>query len=191
MVLFAGAGICLWVMVFWSVCLTPAAQSRAKVLNICADNAGGGSMVIVRRWKSGGEWTHPAAQHADWTSGKRHRDTARLSNGRRAFDRLLRGPPERGPQRRVTRLSPAFPSPDTVGGYISVNNRNITGQRPVYKIWDARDKDNPGKEAPGGHTEASPPHNNILCQTAYCLRRSRPAGASSPSQVCHVRSKKG
>lgn len=53
MVLFAGAGICLWVMVFWSVCLTPAAQSRAKVLNICADNAGGGSMVIVRRGKSG------------------------------------------------------------------------------------------------------------------------------------------
>ena len=57
MVLFAGAGICLWVMVFWSVCLTTATQSRAKVLNICADNAGGGSMVIVRRWKSGGEWT--------------------------------------------------------------------------------------------------------------------------------------
>lgn len=129
--------------------MTPAAQSRAKVLNICADNAGGGSMVIVRRWKSGGEWTHPAAQHADWTSGKRHRDTARLSNGRRAFDRLLRGPLERGPQRRVTRLSPAFPSPDTVGGYISVNNRNITGQRPDHKIWDARDTGQPGQRSPG------------------------------------------
>lgn len=134
MVLFAGAGICLWVMIFWSACLTPAAQSRAKVLNICADNAGGGSMVIVRRGKSGGEWTHPAAQHADWTSGKRHWDTARLSNGRRAFDKLLRGPPERGPQRRVMRLSPAFPSPDTVGGYISVNNRNITANGRFIKF---------------------------------------------------------
>lgn len=144
------ACFCLWVMVLWRICLTPTTREGAKLLNICADNAGGGSMVIARRWESGGEWTHPTAQHTGRMSGKRHRDTARFSKGRRAFEKLSRGPPKRGGlRRRVMRLSPAFPSPDVVGGYIPVNNWNITGQRPHHKIWDARNVRQPGQRSTG------------------------------------------
>ena len=127
------ASFLLWVMVFGSICcLTPTTQKEAELLNICADNAGGGASVIARCWESGGELDDTVAPHAGRMSGARHRDTARVSKGRMAFETLIRGPPKRGGlRRRVTRLSPAFPSSDTVGGYIPENNRNITGQRPA------------------------------------------------------------
>lgn len=87
------ARFCLWWMVMWRICLTPATQDEAKVLNICADNAGGGASVIARCWESGGELDDTAVPHAGRMSGKRHRDTAWVSKGRRAFETLMRGPP--------------------------------------------------------------------------------------------------
>lgn len=80
------ASFCLWMMVFGSICcLMPTAQEEAELLNICADNAGGGASVIARCWESGGELDDTVAPHAGRMSGARQRDTARVSKGRMAF----------------------------------------------------------------------------------------------------------
>ena len=83
------ASFLLWVMAFGSICcLTPTTQTGAELLNICADNAGGGASVIARCWESGGELDDTVAQHAGRMSGARQRDTARVSKGRMAFETL-------------------------------------------------------------------------------------------------------
>ena len=77
-----------------------------KMLNICADIAGGGLQVAVLRAESGDDLHLPTAHPSDRMS-EGARDTARMINGRRAFVMLSRGPPQRGSRRRVTlTLSP-------------------------------------------------------------------------------------
>ena len=181
MVLSSGAGFLLWVMVFGSICLTPTTQYGAKSLNICADNAGGGASVIARCWESGGELDDTVAPHAGRMSGARQRNTARVSKGRMAFETLTRGPPRRGGlRRRVTRLPPAFPSSDCVGGYIPGNNRNITGQRPESKIFSLLSMrgmwERPGEAAQAASQTTSPSNKTFVHQTGVLSAAELPRG---------------
>lgn len=76
----------------WSICMTKP-WTAVTVLNICADNADGGPPVIARHAESGGDLHQPAAQPPGRKSGRKSRDTARISKGRRAFEMLSRSPP--------------------------------------------------------------------------------------------------
>ena len=71
MVLFAGAGFSLVVAVLRSICLTPAAQVRAKVLYIRADNADGGrgNIAIVSIAESGNDRYSPPTPMTGRMSG--------------------------------------------------------------------------------------------------------------------------